>query len=370
MRRTFRLLALASLPLVLACGKRGDPRPPLRKTPQPIASFRIAQRGDRLEISGLAPRLSTEGVALRPLTVEVLRADGNGDFLKLAHKRTFALQPGESFTEPDTLPAAGTLVRVAARAVASGKPSAMTGILTLPVQTPPSPPFDLVATLSEGGVQLKWSGKRPTALPTPAPLPPVTPPAGAPAPGAPPPTSIPTPPVASPSATPVEVAPPKSGFWVYRRAKADRYDRPLFGEPTADKSTVDGSATAGQEWCYVVRAVVSAEPLIESGSSNEACLTARDIAPPSVPTGLTLLAEPGALELRWSSSPEADLALYRVYRAGPNGAAEKIAEVPAGTVVFLDPTAARGTAYRYTITAVDGAGNESAHSLPLLGNLP
>lgn len=373
MRKTFRLLALTSLPLVLACGKRGDPRPPLRKTPQPLAAFRIAQRADRLEISGIAPRLSTEGVALKPLTVEILRADGDGDFLKLARKRSFAVQPGESFTEPDTLPAAGTIVRLAARAVASGKPSAMTGILTLPVQTPPAAPFELVATLSEGGVQLKWSGKRPTPLPAPVPPPPVTPPS--PTATAPPPP--PTPPTAGApttstptTATPPELPAPKSGFWVYRRGKADRYDRPLFAEPTSDKGTLDGSATSGQEWCYVVRAVVSAEPLIESGSSNEACLTARDIAPPTVPTGLTLLAAPDALELRWSSSPEPDLALYRVYRAGPNGAAEKIAEIPAGTAMYLDTTASRGTAYRYTITAVDGAGNESAHSLPLLGNLP
>jgi hypothetical protein len=371
-RETACLLALGSLSLVVACGKRGDPRPPLRKTPQPLASFRIAQRADRLEISGIAPRLSTEGVALKPLTVEILRADGEGDFLKLARKRSFAVQPGEPFTEPDTLPAAGTTVRIAARAVASGKPSAMTGILTLPVQAPPTAPFELVATLSEGGVQLKWSGKRPNPLPAPVSPPPVTPPSPSPTQAAPPPPpTATTPPAGAPTtATPPELPLPKSGFWVYRRAKADRYDRPLFAEPTSDKSALDSSATAGQEWCYVVRAVVSAEPLIESASSNEACLTARDIAPPTVPSGLTLLAAQGALELRWSSSPEADLALYRVYRAGPNGAAEKIAEVPAGTAVFLDTTAARGTAYRYTITAVDGAGNESAHSAPLLGNLP
>lgn len=171
-------------------------------------------------------------------------------------------------------------------------------------------------------------------------------------------------------AAPTETPAPKSGFWVYRRAKAGRYERPLFAEPTPDKSHVDAEAGAGQDWCYVVRAVVSHEPLIESSSSNEACLTARDITPPTVPAGLTLLAQPGALELRWSPSPEGDLAFYRVFRAAPTGAAEKIAEVPAGTSVFLDSTAAAGTAYRYTITAVDRAGNESAPSAPLLGNLP
>lgn len=380
MRKTLRLLALTSLPLALACGKRGDPRPPLRKTPQPLASFRIAQRADRLEISGTAPRLSTEGVALKPLTVEILRADGDGDFLKLAQKRSFVVQPGEPFTEPEALPAAGTLVRIAARAVASGKPSAMTSIMTLPVQAPLSPPFDLLAALDEGGVRLKWSGKRPTPLPPPPAPPPVPAPAasptGTPATGALPPAPVgpppqPGPPPPAAGTTPADLTPaPKSGFWVYRRGKALGYELPLFAEPIQEKSHLDADALAGQDWCYVVRAVASHEPLIESGPSNEVCLTAQDIAPPTVPAGLTLLAQPGALELRWSPSPEADLAFYRVSRAAPTGAADKIAEVPAGTTVFLDSTATPGTAYRYMITAVDRAGNESAPSAPLLGNLP
>jgi hypothetical protein len=401
MSQTKGLLALTALLPLLACGKRGDPRPPLRKNPQPLASFRIAQRADRLEISGTAPRSSTEGVALKALTVEILRADGEGDFLKLAQKRSITVQPGEPFTEPETLPAGGTVVRVAARAVASGKLSVMTGILTLPVQPPPAPPSELTAVLTADGVRLKWSGKRPNPLPTPEPSPPLvsaapgpsgtspsgapavgTPAAGTPPPGttgAPPPApghlgpslapgAAPPPPAGS--ATPSVAPAPKAGFWVYRRAKAGRYERPLQAEPTPDKSHLDADAVAGQDWCYVVRAVVSHEPVIESASSNEACLTARDISPPTVPAGLTLLAQPGGLELRWSPSPESDLAVYRVYRAAPTGAPEKIAEVLAGTTVHLDTTATAGTAYRYTITAVDRVGNESAPSAPLLGNLP
>ena len=214
----------------------------------------------------------------------------------------------------------------------------------------------------------------PPRAPPPAASPPGTPAPGAPPP--PPPAQVgpppqPGPPPPAAGTTPAALTPaPKSGFWVYRRAKAGGYGRPLLAEPTPDKSHLDADALAGQDWCYVVRAVVSNEPLIESGPSNEVCLTARDIAPPTVPAGLTLLAQPGALELRWSPSPEADLAFYRVSRAAPAGAPEKIAEVPAGTSVFLDSTAAPGTAYRYTITAVDRAGNESAPSAPLLGNLP
>jgi fibronectin type 3 domain-containing protein len=94
------------------------------------------------------------------------------------------------------------------------------------------------------------------------------------------------------------------------------------------------------------------------------------VGAPSAPTGLTALAEPGALEIRWSPSAEGDLASYRVYRAEPNSPPARLAEVPAGTTLYRDETAARGAPYRYTVTAVDQAGNESAPSAPLLGNTP
>jgi hypothetical protein len=60
---------------------------------------------------------------------------------------------------------------------------------------------------------------------------------------------------------------------VYRRAPAEAYDRPLFPEPTTQKGHLDAEAGASAEWCYVVRAVVQPDPIIESDSSNEVCLS-------------------------------------------------------------------------------------------------
>jgi hypothetical protein len=198
--------------------------------------------------------------------------------------------------------------------------------------------------------------------PSPAPAAPGVPASPVPAPaGAPPVTAPPTPP--PPPA-------PKAGFWIYRRPVAGAYDRPLFTEPTTAQTAVDAQAALGQDWCYVARAVVSQEPTIESDSSNEACATARDVAAPAPPTGLTSLAQPGALEIRWSPSTESDLATYRVYRAAANGTPQLLADVPAGTTLYRDQSVAPATAYRYTVTAVDAAGNESLPSAPLLGNSP
>ena len=49
------LLTTALVAASLACGHRGDPLPPLRHTPPGLAEFRLAQRGDALEVTLLTP---------------------------------------------------------------------------------------------------------------------------------------------------------------------------------------------------------------------------------------------------------------------------------------------------------------------------
>jgi hypothetical protein len=120
----------------------------------------------------------------------------------------------------------------------------------------------------------------------------------------------------------------------------------------------------------MVRAVASLEPMVESASSEEACVAVADIAPPAIPTGLSILAVVGGIELSWSPLPEADLAGYRILRAAPAGAAETIAEVAPNQTQFLDTNAVRGVRYRYRLVAFDQAGNASAPSDPAEGELP
>jgi hypothetical protein len=359
------LLLAALAASALGCGKRGDPRPPLRKTPAAVLGFSVAQQGARLIVSGAAPRTSTEGAALSSVRVEILRAEGEGDFLKLARKRSITLAAGESFREPEPLPAPGTLLRLAARVVAGSRSSVQSQILTFVSQPPLEAPANLAAASAPDGVRLTWTGKAPPPLPAPPTPPPPAPPAAGVPPGAAAPAGTPPPTPAAP-ARPA----PKAGFVVYRRPAGGAYTRPLTAEPMDALTTVDAAAAQGLEWCYVVRTTVSQDPPIESDDSNEACLVSRDVAAPAPPGGLTALAQPGALEIRWSPSPEPDLAGYRVYRATAAGGPERLAEVPAGTTVYADTAAAPGALYRYTITAVDRTGNESAPSAPLLGNTP
>src|SRR6185436_14133068 len=153
-------LALAALALS-ACGKRGDPLPPLPVTPQAVGGLKLAQRGDMLEISYTTPRATTGGARLGLLDIEILRADAAGDlqktagdFQKTAKKSKRRAAPGESLTETSPLPAPGTTVRVAARAIDRGRVSALSAVVTLVVQAPPPAPHDLVAQLKEESVAI------------------------------------------------------------------------------------------------------------------------------------------------------------------------------------------------------------------------
>jgi fibronectin type 3 domain-containing protein len=167
-------------------------------------------------------------------------------------------------------------------------------------------------------------------------------------------------------------APParRNGFFVYRRPKSGAYDQPLVREPLDRRTFRDEGAPLGATWCYVVRAVASTEPLIESAPSNEACVERRDVSAPAAPAGLAVLPRQGGLELLWSPSGEEDLAGYRVYRAAEGQPPQRLAELPPAKAAYLDESARQGVVYRYTLTAYDAAGNESDPTDPVEATLP
>src|SRR5262249_8172541 len=118
--------------------------------------------------------------------------------------------------------------------------------------------------------------------------------------------------------------------------------------------------------CYVVRFVAGKEPLVESASSAEACVTFKDIAAPAPPIGVAVVLRGDGVEISWSPSPEADLAGYRVYRSAPPGEPPvRRAELRAQQTSTVDASPRTGIVSVYTVTAFDRAGNESAPSSPV-----
>jgi len=420
-----RPLALLALVLALApaCGHKGPPVAPLRRTPPMLGELRFAQRGDVLEVSGTAPRASVDGVAFESVDIEIFWGEGEIDIEKEGLSRTVQAAPGARVVETLPLPAPGTLVRAAARAAVGGNRGQRTLILALEAQTPLTPPHELTAQLRVDGVALSWQGLMPERVEPPplgpaggAPLPfsdffsreratpeTTTPETGTPSPEPPetedeaeapgdtvaeapgpvaeapgPVAEAPGPVAEAPGPAPdtpgaaagavgeegedLEELARAHGFLVYRRAEPGTYRVPLTREPLEERTLVDRNVPRGSTACYVVRAAGSFEPLIESASSNEVCLAVRDIDPPSPPTGLAVVPRDEGLELVWSPSPASDLGGYRIYRGAGAGDREVVAEVLAAETAWHDTSVEAGVLYRYSITALDRAGNEGPPS--------
>jgi hypothetical protein len=353
------------------------------------------------------------------LAVEVLRADAEGELEKVGQRRTRQVAPGETLVETETLPPPGTTLRYALRARVKKQSSAWAQATALRVLLPLPTPTNLKAELSLAGVALSWTPPAdipippppppppaPVATPSPSPSPTATPagespetvlaspdatlPEGAPAspeatpasPEAAPAASpspidvqatAPTAPLASPTpeATPTPVAtpvptpppPPRPAFRIYRRGRAGEYGQPLATAPVPASSYEDTTAPLGEAVCYVVRTLISTEPVMESAPSEEACVEVKDVAAPAAPTGVAMFVhEDGSVELSWSPSPEADLASYRVYRVRRVGEPQRLAELAATESSYVDRSEG---ARRYALTAVDQAGNESPFSEPV-----
>lgn len=418
-------LALA-LALAPACGHKGPPRPPRRGTPPTLADFGFAQRGDALEVSCTAPTASIDGVAFRSVEVEIFWGEGQVDLEKAGQRRIVEALPGARVVERLPLPAPGTLVRAAARVVARRSRGQRSLILALEAQAPLTPPRDLGAWLREKGVTLNWKGPMPERVEAPdlglsgsRPLPFSDPFATRPPPDD---TATPAPgetddelgargvagPEDEPPAPGEDVADLKTGeaaggevdesptrttdetlsaeadaapggeaedaavteaplprwhgFRVYRRLEGAPWGVPLNYEPQERRIFTDTAAPVGRTVCYIVRAVGSVDPLVESAPSNETCLAVRDVIPPVPPSGLAVVPRDGALEVVWSPTADSSLASYRIYRSVAGGEAEPVGEAPAGTTTWLDTTGEGGVLYRYSVTAVDGAGNEGPPS--------
>ncbi len=321
-RRRASAIALAPLAL-LACGKRGDPLPPLRRAPQPVSALQVAQRGAQIEVRFTAPRAYDDGERLGVVEIELLRADREGPLERVALSSVRRAAPGETLVESEPLPAPGTTLRFAARAREKKRVSALASAPALVAQAPPPAPAQVSAVSGAQGVDVSWQ------------LPP-----GAPA---------------------------TLTFRVYRREReGGSYDAPLIAAPTLVSPFQDSTVAPGRAVCYAVRSVAALEPLVESAASAEACLDVKDVTPPPVPEGgAAYLQDDGTVELSWSPLLESDLAGYRVYRRGGAGARELVAEVPPTDTRWRDPQAG-GARRVYTLTAIDKAGNESAPSAALI----
>ena len=147
--------------------------------------------------------------------------------------------------------------------------------------------------------------------------------------------------------------PDENHFRIYR-------DKNQIGESDTPEY-VDKTTEYAKTYAYAVQGV---NGIADSDLTQPVSITPEDKFPPAVPTGLT--ASPGinTVELAWDRNTEPDFKGYRVYRSVNNGAFERIADMIEGPS-FSDKNVEAGKHYRYAVSAVDQANNESSHSAPV-----
>jgi hypothetical protein len=415
-RATFFKILLLAL-CTAACGKKGDPLPPLVRVPVAPPDIKAERRGSTVDVTLTVPAVNTDGT--RPANIELIQL--------------FALT-GPPDVPPETIIKYGTLVggldvkkpRDPNASVDADDPDAE-------VEPPEGPGLDQGATAAfQESVNLNSArsvgqatprgpgnsvrgpdsfgpgGEVPTPI-TPlvgaSPLPvrsyiavgigkrgrmgllstparvPMVPPPGAP----------PQPHITydektislswegdAPPAAPAEadvlpsrslVSPPtKVTYNVYAIAPPAptgeaQKDVKLTGSPVADLRYDDRGIAFGVERCFIVRSVESIGPLsVEGDPSPKACVTPVDTFPPAAPVGLEAIGVSGGINLVWDANTETDLAGYIVLRGrGPDGPMTVITPEPIQTT-NLHEAVPPNTEASYAVKAVDKAGNESAMS--------
>lgn len=333
-------LSVLLLPLLFtACGKKGDPIPPLRAVPKPVEDLALRQQGSDFLLEFTYPTVTLGGTAIPGLEqVEVLQfvqppppedlsatvdprqvsAAGTSiavltpDDLSSATSgnRVFLRLPVPATAEGDEPPLYAFGVRTTAN---NGEISGISNIVSVVPQTPPEPPRDLRLIPSPQGLRIDWSfdGEE------------------------------------------------MQGFNVYRRDVRSRaYRRPLRQVGGEERSYLDPSARFGQRYIYTVTTVLNRDPLIESRLSGEAEAFYQDRFAPEPPSALVVLAEVDQVRLRWEASGSRDVVGYHLYRKRPEGDFLRITQTPVSGREYLDTGVATGQTLTYRLTAVDNQGNE------------
>jgi hypothetical protein len=365
----------------LACGKKGDPQPPLPRGPRAVSDLAVEQEGDDAVLTFAFPDRLLTGAPLTDLeSIEVYRVIKPSPSLTEPRRAGAAPSspvssggavqlPGEAARREATnvrlaeeafyrdaqrvavlsLPAIAERTRgasvvyrdplsalwsqgsgsePAAYAVIAvrrnGERSPVSNIVTLTPAVPPGPPVLVQAIPEEGRVCLEWVAPETDVLGQPASI---------------------------------------GGYHVYRRALSEEeYGQPLDARPVVGTTFVDPSAPYGVPLVYTVRAVLQGNPKVEGLPAEELPILLADVFPPPAPSRLDALSEGNLVRLLWDPVNAPDLAGYLVFRAEEGGAPVLQTKDPVVDPFYTDESAVFGKRYRYTVRSVDRAGNPSAPS--------
>jgi len=113
---------------------------------------------------------------------------------------------------------------------------------------------------------------------------------------------------------------------------------------------------------YTISATMPGKRKVEGIPALVEGVDYRDVFPPAAPARLDALPEAGLVRLLWDPVAAPDLAGYVVFRAEGDAPAVRLTEKPIADAFYSDSAVAPARRYRYTVVAVDAAGNVSTPS--------
>ena len=352
-----RLLVLALLlftgVLVVNCGKRRPPLPPIERVQQRTELLSGVQRGNQVILSWPAPRRNAKDESVQSIRrIDVYRLAEKPRAPLALTEEEFASRSTligsvtydeiknatDDLTYTDTLELAGepARLRYAVRYVnASGQRAAFSNFLLLEPAARIAQAPALITSgkeVGENAITISWQ-----------------------------------PPAANiDGSTPVNLL----GYNVYRVEEAEDVNSqtPINDSLVSGTQYQDKNFKFGESYRYVVRAVSlgTEGAQVESLNSNSISVSPRDTFAPSAPASITVAAAPGRLSIFFPANPEGDIAGYHIYRSTdpdlPKDKWNKLNAALLTRTTFQDERVESGKRYYYYLTAVDQAGNVSAPS--------
>jgi hypothetical protein len=311
------VLCIAAL-LLAGCGYVGDPLPPALRKPMQVRDLAAVERGSKIIIQFTLPKLTTEGldvrgdedVELRAGTLEGTTFELN-PWVSSSARLDVKAKDGAVLTEVDATKYENRLLVIGVRVHGpKGRNAGWSNIVVLPVVAPLSTPEAVKAENAPDAVRLTWQA-------------------------------------------------PAGEFHVFRRVKGTTPW--LFQGNSTELGFTDPDIEFGTEYEYFVQSVrkVDDNRFAESNLSEIVSFEPVDKFAPATPAGLSAATGTRSIELVWDRNTEKDMAFYRIYRDGSR-LADNVA-----TASFSDDGAEAGKTYKYQVSAVDTAGNESALSAPI-----
>lgn len=320
-RRTWCILLAIGCGVLAGCGYIGDPLPPSLNIPVRITDLRAFERVDKLVVDLTLPEVTTDGVGMKRLgEVELRIGPEGGDWATQARRvETGVQRPGPMHLEIAARDWTGQEVLVRARVASrKGRFSEWSNPVRLRVVAPLESPANVKAEGAAGGVRVSWA---------------------------------------------VPPGLPGLAWRVFRRGPDQQ--KPELLASSAQPEYVDSTAQFGKAYEYSVQAALKAgDAEAESGVSNPVAITYEDRFAPAVPAGLTGIPGLDSIQLVWNPDAEPDLKGYYLFRSAGDQPFARVGEL-LESPSYTDRAIEAGKRYRYSVSAVDQSGNESARSAPI-----